>query len=161
MAIIATGKTLIGWKEWCQLPALGLPAIKAKIDTGAKTSCIHATNIVLFEKKSQPWIRFTVDPIQANKIIMIECKAPVLDERFITSSSGHKERRYIIRTPIRLGHHEWYIDLSLSNRENMRFRMLLGRDALKGHTLIDPTKMHCHGRLSRQQINQLYEGTDR
>ncbi|PIQ43160.1 MAG: ATP-dependent zinc protease [Gammaproteobacteria bacterium CG11_big_fil_rev_8_21_14_0_20_46_22] len=156
MEIIGSQKILIGWKEWCSLPELKIPAVKAKIDTGAKTSCIHAINIEPFKKNTVDWVHFTIDPIQGDDTVLVKTNARIVDKRLITSSNGHKELRYIIHTTLRLGEVEWPIDISLSNRESMRFKMLLGRDALKHHTLIDPVKMHCHGKFTKRQVKRMY-----
>lgn len=131
---------LIGWNEWCALPALGIHAIKAKIDTGAKTSAIHAYDISAYEFKRKKFVRFKVHPLQKRTIVSINCEAEVIDERHIMSSSGHIENRYVISTPIHLGGHEWMIELTLSDRDPLRFRMLLGRTALKGRVLIEPNR---------------------
>src|SRR4051812_40511013 len=94
---------LIGWREWCKLPQLNIPTIKAKIDTGARTSALHAFNIRIYYKKAKPYVRFSVYPLQGNKQIIVNCESPLVDERAITSSTGHREHRYIIRTPLILG----------------------------------------------------------
>lgn len=157
MDIITSDKILIGWKEWCSLPDLKIPAIKAKIDTGAKTSCLHAIEIEPFKKNTIQWVRFILDPLQGDAKVLIKCNARVVDTRLITSSSGHKELRFIIQTMLHLGASKWPIEISLSNRESMRFRMLLGRDALKTHAIIDPAKLHCHGKHTKRQAKRLYE----
>lgn len=149
-------KLLIGRNEWCQAPDLNLPAIKAKIDTGAKTSSIHAFNIKPITKNDQAWVTFDVHPIQGNEDLTIACSALVIDKRYIMSSNGHKEYRYIISTSLSIADRHWKIQLSLSNRDPLKFRMLLGREALNGHVLIDPS-LHCHqGTFKKKDLYALY-----
>lgn len=131
---------LIGWNEWCALPGLGIPFIKAKIDTGAKTSAIHADLIKPYELKQKKFVKFRIHPIPKRNDISMFCHAEVIDQRHVMSSNGHIENRYVITTPIRLGDQEWDIELTLSNRDPLRFRMLLGREALKGRVVIDPSR---------------------
>ncbi|MFW5688478.1 MAG: ATP-dependent zinc protease [Spirochaetota bacterium] len=127
----------IGWREWVALPELGAPAIKAKVDTGARTSSLHTAEIVPFTDRGAPRVRFTIHPLQETESIELLCHADVVDERRITNSGGQSEKRYIIRTPIEVGGEVWPIEISLARRGTMTFRMLLGRTALRGHTLID------------------------
>jgi len=115
----------IGWREWLSLPDLDIPLIKAKIDTGAKTSAIHATEIEPFRYNHQDYVRFTVQPVQYNQTINISCQAALIDEREITDSGGHKESRYVIETSLVLGSYQFQTQISLTNRKDMRFRMLL------------------------------------
>ncbi len=150
-------KIQIGWQEWCALPKLHLPAIKTKIDTGAKTSALHAWDIHLYHKQGVRYVHFIVHPLQNDLRLTRKCSAPVVDERTIMNSAGHKELRYVIRTPIVLGDCSWEIEISLTNRDSMTFRMLLGRDALKGMTLINPGKKLCQGKLKRREARALYK----
>lgn len=122
---------VIGWREWAALPKLGLPAIKAKIDTGARTSALHAFRLETFGPEDNPRVRFWVHPVEGREDIEVKCTAKVLDRRQVVSSNGKSELRYIIRTPIRIGDREWPIEISLSNRETMTHRMLIGRTALE------------------------------
>jgi len=149
-------KILIGWTEWCQFPELKLPAIKAKIDTGARTSALHAFNIEAFKKDDKDWVNFDIHPLQYNDTVVVNCQAPIVDERSVMSSNGSKEHRYVISTPLLLGNEVWEIELSLSNREPLRFRMLLGREALQNHTIIDPNRRYCGGKLAKSKALQLY-----
>lgn len=145
-------KLLIGRSEWCALPNLHIPAIKAKIDTGAKTSAIHAFNIERYTKHGKPYARFDIHPIQSNEKVIVTAKAPIIDERFIMSSNGHMEHRYVISTALIMGDQRWKIELTLSNRDPLRYRMLLGREALNGRVLIDPN-ITCHqGKLSKSSV---------
>lgn len=137
----------IGWREWVALPQLGIPAIKVKVDTGARTSALHAYRIEPFEQEGREYIRFWIHPLQRRKDITIACEAPVLDRRSIRDSGGHTEERYVISTPLRIGAHEWDIELTLTSREDMLFRMLLGRHAIiEGQFLVDPGASYLNGK---------------
>lgn len=146
---------LVGRCEWCALPDIAIPAIKAKIDTGAKTSAIHAFDI---HSEDQRHVFFKVHPLQANTEIIVECCAPIVDQRYIMSSNGHKEHRYIIMTKLRLGAAVTDIELSLSNRDPLTFRLLLGREALSQRMLIDPSLTCVQGRHKRKVAEALYAG---
>ena len=121
----------IGWREWAAMPKLGLPAIKAKIDTGARTSALHAFRVETFGPEDNPRVRFWVHPVEGREDIEVKCTAKVVDRRQVVSSNGESELRYIISTPIRIGEREWPIEISLCNRETMTHRMLIGRTALE------------------------------
>jgi ribosomal protein S6--L-glutamate ligase len=125
----------VGWEEWLSLPELGLPALKIKTDTGARTSALHAFSIQPFGSEKKPFVRFGVHPIPNNPDVEVFCSAPVVDIREVTSSNGHKELRYVIETPVVIGNRTWAIKITLTNRENMAYRMLLGRSALKKITV--------------------------
>lgn len=141
-------KTLIGWEEWCAFPDLGLPAIKAKVDTGAKTSAIHAYDIKPFTKDGQKFVRFKIHPLQKNQTLEIECTAPLADHRNVTSSNGEREKRYVIKTPLVLGDKIIKTELTLTSRHKMAFRMLLGRDAIcKAKLAVDPAKSFLLGKI--------------
>jgi hypothetical protein len=142
-------RPVIGWREWAALPELGIERIKAKIDTGARTSTIHAWNIALEERPDGRWVTFDLHPVQRNNAIIFSCKAPLFDMREIRSSSGHAERRYVIETTLRLGKAEWPIHLSLTNRDEMGFRMLLGRTALRNRVIINPGRSFLATRENR------------
>lgn len=130
---------LIGWQEWVSLPDLGVPAIKAKVDTGARTSALHAFLIEPYGPASAPMVRFGVHPIPGRLDIAIMCEAPVIDRRDVTSSNGETEKRYFIKTPVSLGDRTWTIEIGLTNRESMAYRMLLGRTALREGMVVDAT----------------------
>lgn len=147
---------LIGWREWCALPQLNIPAIKAKIDTGARTSALHAFNIRLHTQKDRQYVLFSVYPIQGNKNIAVDCESLLIDQRDIMSSNGHKEHRYIILTQITLGNQTREIELSLSDRDPLKFRMLLGREALKNWALVDTTHSFFQGRIQKPTLKKLY-----
>jgi len=149
-------KMLIGCQEWSALPKLHIPAIKAKIDTGAKTSALHASHIKPFHRQGELYVHFVVHPLQRNTLKEQLCTALVVDQRSVMNTGGHKEHRYVILTTIELAGLSWEIEISLTNRESLAFRMLLGRDALKGHSLIDPGRIFIQGRLTPTQLKALY-----
>ena len=131
-----TTKTLIGYVEWAELPILGIRC-KAKIDTGAATSCIHAEQIEVFERDGQEWVRFHVRfHNEVNRIDQL-CEAAVIDHRQITSSNGISNHRYIIKTDLTLAGQTSAIEISLSHRGSMKYPMLIGRKALQGVYLVD------------------------
>jgi hypothetical protein len=138
-------KFTIGWREWIELPAFGNARIKAKIDTGARTSAVHAWDIKPFERDGAKWVKFELHPKQKNNTFRIPCEAPVLDERLVRSSNGQISKRFVIRTKLKLGSRTWPIDLTLSRRDEMGFRMLLGRTALRKKVLIDPAASYLCG----------------
>ncbi|MDP4992090.1 MAG: 30S ribosomal protein S6--L-glutamate ligase [Marivita lacus] len=129
-----------GWEEWVSLPDLGLPAIRAKIDTGARTSALHAADIEVFGSTSKPRVRFAVHPIPGREDLIIPCSAPIIDRRDVTSSNGETESRYVIATQMTVGGQSWEIEVTLTDRGTMSNRMLLGRQALKDHVNIVPSE---------------------
>lgn len=147
-------KMIIGRSEWSKLPDLKIPAIRAKIDTGAKTSAIHAFNIKTGDAGGIKTVTFDVHPLQKNDDISINCSARLIDKRSILSSNGIKEDRYVIETTIILGMHSWNIELTLSSRDQMKFRLLLGREALNNRVLIDPSKTYRLGNI--EDASSLY-----
>jgi len=136
----------IGWREWVSLPELGIEHIKAKIDTGARTSALHAFSVRTFTKQGIKMVRFRIHPYQRRKDVVVECIAPVLDKRWVTDSGGHREQRYVIESSVKLGELVWPIELTLTNRENMKFRMLLGRTAMKGRIRVNPGRSYLVGK---------------
>lgn len=147
----------VGWREWIALPGLGVPGVKAKIDTGARTSALHATAIERFSYDGRERVRFWVHPLQdrprlpLRPDVLLPCAADVVDARVVTPSSGHKEHRLVIRTPIRLGGREADIEITLTDRADMRFRMLLGRQALTALGLcVDPSRSYLLGRRPKK-----------
>ena len=131
-------RTVIGWCEWAAFPDLGVENINAKIDTGAKTSAIHAYRIKEVEIDGEPHAEFYLHPEQRRKKPEIFCRTPIIDRRLIRSSNGQEEERFVTQTRLRLGDHLWKIDLTLTNRDAMGFRLLIGRDALSRKFMIDP-----------------------
>jgi hypothetical protein len=130
-------KKTIGWREWVRLPELDVGRIKAKIDTGARTSALHAFKITPFTKDGAAYVRFVVHPLQRLRKPEITCVALVIDHRGVTDSGGRVEQRYVIRTALKLGKARWPIELTLTNRDQMGFRMLIGRQALRRRFLVD------------------------
>ncbi len=141
-------KLEIGWREWVGLPGLGVDAIKAKVDTGARTSAIHAFGIQPFEAEDRLWVRFQLHPRQRSRLPTITCEAPVHDHRPVRSSNGQVQVRYVILTMLELGGVAWPIELSLASRDDLGFRMLLGREGLRRHVLIDPARSYRTGKRS-------------
>lgn len=129
---------IIGWREWVTLPTLGIEWIKVKVDTGARTSALHAFEVEELYEGGAKHVRFAMHPLQKRTDIVHTCIAPVIDERVVSDSGGHRERRYVIEAPVRLGEHEWPIEITLTNRDTMLFRMLLGRTALIDRFHVQP-----------------------
>jgi hypothetical protein len=136
---------LIGWREYVVLPKLGLRAIKAKVDTGARTSSLHAFAIEPFHEDGILKVRFHVHPLRKRDDIIVKCEAVVADYRYVSDSGGHREKRYVIKTPIAIGSHMVSVEVTLANRETMSYRMLLGRSAMKSMK-IDPSQSYLQGR---------------
>lgn len=141
-------KLTFGWEEWIALPDLGLPAIKAKVDTGARTSALHADHIEVFGPPAKPKVRFTVHPIAGREDISITCSAPLIDRREVTSSNGESEQRFVISTTLKVAGQNWPIDVTLTNRAGLTSRMLLGRQALNEHINISATERRLQPDLS-------------
>jgi hypothetical protein len=145
--------TVIGWREWMSLPELGIVSIKAKIDTGARTSALHAFYVEPFERSGQTWVRFGMHPLQNNTELAIECEAPVKDQRMVSDSGGHREQRYIIETLFCLGDKQWRAEMTLTNRDSMKFRMLLGRTALADNFYVNPAASYLLGKKKPSHNN--------
>lgn len=150
-------KIIIGSEEWCSLPQLNIPAIKARIDSGAKTSALHAVNIVPFKKEGQLWVSYEVHPIQNDGKTTIHCESPVIDRRSIKSTSGISEMRYVIKSTLAIAESTWDIEITLTNRDSMGYRMLLGRQAMGGKMLVDPESSFLLGDRSVEMLNQVYQ----
>lgn len=146
-----TEKKIAGWREWVSLPSLGISQIKAKMDTGARTSSLHASDLQSVKKNGKLWVKFKVYPFQKNKKIVRQCSAQVIDHRWVKSSNGHREKRYVIHTDIKIGDEQWPIELTLTNRDEMGFRMLLGRTAMKKQLIIDSSRSYCIGKRIKKK----------
>jgi len=149
-------KRILGCQEWLNLSSIDIPLIKARVDSGAKTSSLHAFNIRTIEEEGKNYVRFDVNPIQNNKKVTIRCKAPLLDRRVVKSSSGDSEKRYVIKVPVTLGGETGEIEVTLTNRDSMGYRMLLGREAMKGKFIVDPEKHFQMGKHSEDEVKKLY-----
>jgi ribosomal protein S6--L-glutamate ligase len=157
---VSNSKIIVGSEEWFAFPGLGIPAIKARIDSGAKTSAMHAFNIQPFKRGGQPWVSFEVHPLQKNRKAMVRCESPVIDKRVVKSSIGVAEKRFVIRETIVVDGRTWEIDLTLTNRDSMGYRMLLGREAMSGRMLVDPDESFCLGERTPEAIRELYQTTE-
>ena len=141
--------TALGWREWIGFPDIGIDQIKAKVDTGARTSCLHAFMVEPFERDGVPWVRFDIHPSQTDNSKVVSCKAPVLDQRVVRDSGGHEELRYVIETPMTIGANVHKVEVTLSDRDSMKFRVLLGRTAIQGLYVVDPARSYLVGKRKR------------
>lgn len=131
---------VLGWREWVSLPGLGIERIKTKVDTGARTSTLHAFSLTPFVENGKEKISFDMHPLQHNTKKIIRCQAEVVDVRWVTDSGGHSEERYVIQTPIVIDRQTWVIEITLTERDTMLFRMLLARNAIRGRFMVDPAR---------------------
>jgi len=129
----------IGWREWVALPDLGIARIKVKVDTGARSSSLHAFDVQVIRRRGGEYVRFNIHPCQRDGRDVVAAEAPIIDRRTIRSSSGHESVRYVIETRIELAGECWPIELTLTNRDEMGFRMLLGRQAVRKRFVVDPS----------------------
>jgi len=143
-----TDPYVLGWEEWAAFPKLGLPAVQAKVDTGARTSSLHAVSVEPFGPIEAPQVRFILHPIPDRPEIEVVCSAKAIDRREVISSNGERELRWVIETPVRIGDREWPVELTLTNRETMAYRMLLGRQAIQPDMIVNPTDSCVQGELS-------------
>lgn len=130
--------SIIGWREWVCLPELGISKIKAKVDTGARTSALHAFALRHYKEDNKDKICFDIHPLQHNHKVIITCVAEIIDKRWVSDSGGHREERFVILTPVTLGNETWPIEITLTERDTMLFRMLLGRSAVRKKYMVDP-----------------------
>lgn len=142
---------LLGWREWLSIPGLGIARIKAKIDTGARSSCLHTRGLEVYTAESgERRVRFSVHPLPKKPSLEARCDLPLLATRVVRDSGGHEEERPFIRIPVTLGPHTWEVDFSLTSRDNMKFRMLLGRTAMKDRFLVNPSLSYQLGKPVRR-----------
>ncbi len=151
-----SSKFVLGWREWLSFPKLGIHGIKAKVDTGARTSALHTHHYQITEKNGSQWVRFWLHPLPKKPKLELECEAPVSDLRVVRDSGGREENRPFIEARVKLGEFEWPIELSLTNRESMKFRMLLGRTAISGLFLVDSTSSY----LMSKSLYSAYQSAD-
>lgn len=137
---------LVGWREWAMLPTLCDEPILAKIDTGAKTSAVHAYRVREVTRDGRPHVEFYLHPVQKERRPEIYCLEPIYGRRSVRSSNGAEQERIVIVVPLRLGRRKWPIELTLANRDDMGFRLLIGRDALGKRVVIDPARSYMLGR---------------
>ncbi len=136
-------RIVVGWREWVTLPELGTIDVKAKLDTGARTSALHAFDITELTIEGAKWVQFSVHPFQRDDVHSTLCLARLVDRRFVTNSGGHRERRHVIATTLRIGQRDWPIELTLANRDQMGFRLLIGRTAMHHRLIVDPSRSYC------------------
>lgn len=140
------GLMVLGWREWVSFPELGINSIKAKVDTGARTSALHAFEVRPFSENGVKRVEFKIHPRQHDNDTVVTCTADIIDERLVTDSGGHRESRWVIRTTLSLGSQSWPIEATLTARDDMRFRMLLGRTAIKGRAVVDSSRSYVVGK---------------
>ncbi len=140
----------LGWREWVGLPDLGITAIKAKVDTGARTSALHAFGLRAYTEDGRDRVEFSMHPIQKDVDTVVTCHADIVDSRVVTDSGGHKEERYVIETTLAIGRFTWPIEATLTSRDDMLFRMLLGRTAMNHRARVDPARSYLVGKKKKQ-----------
>jgi len=152
---------ILGWREWLALPELGIPAIKAKLDTGARSSSLHTFQLETFRENGRLMVRFGIHPLQKRTIREISCTAEVMDRRIVTDSGGHPEERWVIATPVVIGTVTRVIEITLTNRDSMRFRMLLGRTAMTGGICVNSDASYTLGTSLRKAYSRKRENPAR
>jgi len=138
---------VVGWREWVSLPALGIPRIKAKLDTGARSAAIHAYDLDYFIRDGRRWVRFKVHPLQGDSKTTVSAEAEVVERRTVRSSTGHETQRPVIRTTLQMMGESWPIEITLARRDAMGFRMLLGRSSIRRRLIVDPGQSFLSGKL--------------
>lgn len=146
VAAVPAPPITVGWREWVALPGLGVPLLKAKVDTGARSSALHAFDMERFEREGLPWVRFTVHPFQGDVQTTIRAECQLLGQRVVKSSGGQSETRPVVAADVEIAGQRWEIELTLTNRDAMGFRMLLGRQAVRGRFVVDPNRSFVQGR---------------
>jgi len=141
---------VLGWREWVSLPQLSLNRIKAKVDTGARTSALHAFEVRPFEENGRKRVEFKIHPNQHDNETVVVCISDVIDERMVRDSGGHRQMRWVIETPVTIGEQTWSTELTLTARDDMMFRMLLGRTALRGRATVDPSRSYLTGKRKKK-----------
>jgi len=141
------GLLTVGWREWIAFPGLGIDKIKAKVDTGARTSALHAFRVAPFERDGIPYVAFSIHPNQRDQLTVVDCEAPVMDRRCVRDSGGHSEMRYVIAAEISIGPHRLTAEVTLTDRDSMQFRCLLGRTALRQNFLVDSGRSYLLGKI--------------
>lgn len=144
-----TDSTVAGWREWVGLPGCGVEWVKAKLDTGARSSAIHAFDIEEFERDGETWVRFSIHPWQRSGEDAVTVESPVHDRRAVRSSSGHTTERYVVRMDVTLMGRTVATEMTLTSRDQMGFRMLIGREALRRGFVVDPAKSYLGGKPMR------------
>lgn len=152
-----SSKIVVGSEEWCSLPELKINAIKVRVDSGAKTSALHAVNIIPFTKNGEQWVSYDVHPLENNGKTTVHCESRVVDRRKIKSTSGLVEHRYVIKTSLSMAASTWDIEITLANRDSMGYRMLLGRQAMSGKILVDPEESLKLGEVSPHTLEHYYK----
>ncbi len=144
-------KIVLGWREWLGFPELGIRQIKAKVDTGARTSCLHAFFVEPLERDGDAWVRFGIHPRQGDTSEEIVCEARVKDQSSVRDSGGHEELRYVIETTVSINGREHLVEVTLTDRDSMKFRALLGRTAIRGRYLVDSGRSYLQGKRKRRR----------
>lgn len=156
-----TTRPVIGWREWLALPTLGIPAIKAKVDTGARTSALHTYDLSTYMDNGREYVRFHIHPLQKREDVTLECNAPVVERRVVRDSGGHAEERIVIMSDLEVGEKSWPVEITLTNRDDMLFRMLLGREGIRaGGLLVDPAASYVNGRKLAKHNYAVNESTE-
>lgn len=151
MKIETSSLPVIGWREWVSLPDLGIDNIKAKVDTGARSSALHAYDVEKFENNGEEWVRFKVLPVQRSDGTVVQLESKVVDTRFVRSSSGKTTMRPVIETNVQLLGVSWTVELTLANRDEMGFRMLLGRQAFRRRFVVDAGRSYRNGKPAKMR----------
>jgi hypothetical protein len=148
---VSEEKLVLGWREWLSFPDLGIERIKAKVDTGARTSCLHAFFVEPFEKGKEDWVRFGIHPRQGDTDEAVYCEAPLKDRRTVRDSGGHEELRYVIEAQVLIGSHRHAVEVTLTDRDSMKFRALLGRTAIRGNYVVDSGRSYVQSRRRKRK----------